>query len=76
MITNKDYTLNFRQLGLITVPKGTRVSHWTATGYDEKIHFVCEYQWIDTNYPEINKLLRHDIGFYGLDVPKEYVTEL
>ena len=76
MITNKDYTLNFRNLGTITVPKGTKVSHWTATGLDVNIHFVCEYQWIDRDYPEIKNLLRHDIGFYGLDVPKEYVTEL
>jgi hypothetical protein len=76
MITNQDYTLNFRNLGVITVPKGTKVSHYTATGFDANIHFVCEYQWIDRDYPKINKLLRHDMGFYGLDVPKEFVTEL
>ena len=76
METNQDYTLKFRGYGEITVPKGTRVSHNTAMGYDEKYHFVTEMGWIYRDYPTVAVLLIHDIIHYGINVPKEYVTEL
>lgn len=73
MKTNKDYTLNFKDYGEITVPKGTRLTHQTAMGIDESYHFVNEYGWIKTNYPNIANILLHDVSHYGINVPKEYV---
>jgi len=78
METNQDYTIeNFRGVyPPITVPKGTRVSHNTAMGYDENYHFVTEVGWIYSAYPTIAKILIHDITYYGINVPKEFVTGL
>lgn len=74
MYTNKDYTTSFRHYGQITVPKGTRVTHETATGIDTTIHFVDSFIWVKENYPEIAQLLKHDLYYYGLDIPKDFVT--
>jgi len=73
MKTNKDYTIEFMHYGEITVPKGTRVSNMTACGIDKNYHFVSEYGWAKKNYPEIDRILIHDLYYQGLDVPKEYV---
>lgn len=61
METNKDYTVNFRIFGKITVPKGTKVSNMTACGHDPNYNFVSEFSWIDRNYPEISGILKHDV---------------
>jgi hypothetical protein len=76
METNQDYTVeNFRGLyGSITVPKGTKLTHQTAMGVDKNYHFVNEYGWIDRDYPTIAKVLKHDVTYYGINVPKEFVT--
>jgi hypothetical protein len=73
MKTNKDYTTPFKHYGLITVPAGTKVTHQTACGLDEKIHFVNEYNWIDKNYPDFANILKMDVSSYGIDVPKEFI---
>lgn len=61
--------------GLITVPAGTRLTHETAMGIDEKVHFVDAFGWIDTNYPDIANILKMDVSTYGIDVPVEYVDK-
>lgn len=73
MHTNQNVTIKFRDYGDITVPKGTRLTHQTACGIDNNYHFVEDLDWIDTNYPKINKVLRHDAFYYGIDIPKEFV---
>jgi hypothetical protein len=78
METNQDYTIeNYRgTYPPITVPKGTKLTHQTAMGIDKNYHFVNEYGWIYRNYSTIAKILKHDVTFYGINVPKEYVTEV
>jgi len=78
METNQDYTVeNFRGVyPPITVPKGTRLTHQTAMGIDKNYHFVSDMSWITKNYPTIAKVLIHDVTYYGINVPKEFVTEL
>ena len=76
METNQDYTTKFRGFGEITVPKGTRVSHQTAMGIDKNYHFVTEVGWVYSAYPKIALILIHDLTYYGLNVPKEFVTGL
>lgn len=73
MQTSKDYTTTFRHYGEITVPAGTPLTHKTAMGIDEKIHFVNSYGWIEKNYPAIASILILDVSSYGIDVPVEYV---
>jgi len=74
MRTSKDYTIaDFRGYGEVTVPKGTRVTHMTAMGNDPKYHFVDEYDWIKANYPTIAATLKHDVSYYGINVPIEFI---
>jgi hypothetical protein len=75
MQTSKDYTANFMDYGVITVPKGTRLTHQTACGVDKNYHFVNEFGWVKTNYPTIDRILLHDLTYYGLNVPIEFVEQ-
>ena len=74
MRTSRNYTVNFRDYGPITVPAGTRVSYQTAYGIDPNYHFVDEFGWIFKDYPSIAYMLKHDVVHYGINVPKECVT--
>lgn len=74
-ITKQDVTINFAHYGKITVPKGTKITNKTALGNDENYNFVDEFNWIKTNYPNIERCLTHDAIYYGINIPKEYVTE-
>ena len=78
MKTNADYQVHFRasrqDYGLLTVPKGTRLTHKTAMGIDKNYHFVDEYDWIkphESGTPQYG--LIHDVKHYGINVPKEFV---
>lgn len=75
-VLKKDYTVDFRQYGKITVPKGTKVTHQTADGVDESYHFVNEYDWIDKYYPAYSNILKMDVESYGINVPKEFIEEV
>lgn len=78
MKTNADYTVNYYwsevDNGTVTVPKGTRLTHETACGLDEKYHFVSDWSWYR---PELTGFVRTmnlwDFTHRGIDVPKEYV---
>lgn len=74
MKTSQDVTINFRDYGEITVPAGTRLTHMTALGIDKKYHFVDDLSWIKKNYPSIDRVLSHDAFYYGIDIPKEFVS--
>lgn len=73
MKTNKDYTVEFMNYGEITVPKGTLLTNMTAMGIDTNYHFVNDFKWITEKYPEISSILKHDLTYHGINVPKEYV---
>ena len=75
MRTNADYTTTFKDYGEITVPKGTRVTHQTTVGVDEKYHFIDEFGWVERDYPEISRVLKHDLMYYGLNVPKKFISK-
>jgi len=70
-VLKNDVTINFRNYGNITVPKGTRVDHQTALGEDPRYNFVCEFEWINKKYSQINNILRHDVEVYGINIPSE-----
>lgn len=73
MTTNRPYTFDYHGTP-VTVPAGTSVTHQTASGPDPAYYFVASFDWIDRDYPSINKVLRHDATYYGINVPVEYVT--
>jgi hypothetical protein len=69
----KDYTLNYKDYGYITVPKGTQTDNNTAMGIDKSYNFVSDYEWIENNYPSIARVLKHDVYYYGINVPEYYL---
>ena len=70
----KDYTVEFRDYGVVTVPKGTRTTHQTAMGIDENYNFVNEFDWVKSHEDGTKQYgLLMDLSTYGLDVPKEFV---
>lgn len=72
-VTANSVTVNFRHYGEIVVPKEVIVTNETAMGIDDKYNFVDEFDWIDTNYPQIARLLEMDAQNYGIDIPQEYI---
>lgn len=75
MKTKQDVKINFRDYGEITVPKGTRLTHMTASGIDESYHFVDQFNWIKRDYPNIDSLLLHYASHYGINIPLEFVEK-
>ena len=72
-VTANSVTVNFRHYGEIVVPKGVVVTNETAMGIDDKYNFVNEFDWIDTDYPHIARLLKWDAQYHGINIPKEYI---
>jgi hypothetical protein len=75
-VLSKNYTVDFKQYGKITVPKGTRTTHQTAMGIDRSYNFVDEYDWIDKDYPAYSNILKMDVESYGINVPEEYLEKI
>jgi hypothetical protein len=73
--TNQAVTIPFMTYGLITVPKGTKITHKTACGIDESYNFVDDLSWIDRDYPTVANLLKMDARNYGINIPAEFVSE-
>ena len=78
MKTLKDYQVHFKcssqDYGILTVPKGTKVTNMTAMGIDKNYHFVDEFDWIPTHEdgtPQHGLIM--DAKNYGINVPKEYI---
>jgi hypothetical protein len=72
LVTIQDVPMNFRGYDII-VPMATRLTHRTALGHDPNYHFVDDLSFIDKKqWP----LLWHDAYYYGIDIPKEFVTEI
>ena len=70
----KDYTVEFREYGLVTVPKGTQTTHQTAMGVDKNYNFVNEFGWVKPHENGVKQYgLLMDLQNYGLNVPKEFV---
>jgi len=74
-VLSQDVTVNFREFGSITVPKGTETTHQTAMGIDETYNFVNQFGWIDTNYPEFANILKMDAQNYGINIPAEFIVD-
>ena len=78
MKTSKDYSIHFKvansDYGIITIPKGTPLTHQTAMGIDKNYHFVDNTSWVNPHENGTTQYgLIHDIKYYGINVPKEYV---
>lgn len=74
MKTNANIIVNFRNYGEVRIPKNTKVTNVTACGVDKNYHFIDEFEWVKKEYPEISNILIHDMRYYGLNVPKQYVS--
>lgn len=77
LVTKEDYTVDFMNYGSITVPKGTKLTNNTACGIDENYNFVDDLSWIESYVDGTKQYgLIHDMKYYGLNVPKEYVEHI
>ena len=79
MKTSKEYKVHFKaantDYGILTIPKGTLLTHQTANGFDEKYHFVNEFSWVELTEDGTKQFgLLHDLEYRGINVPKEYVS--
>ncbi|SBW00800.1 hypothetical protein [uncultured Dysgonomonas sp.] len=72
-VTANSVTVDFRNYGKITIPKGVLVTNETAMGIDDRYNFVDEFDWIDTNYPQVVLSLKMDAQNYGINIPKEHI---
>lgn len=70
-VLKEDVTVEFRQFGKITIPKGTLTGYNAATGDNPGYNFVCEYDWMDKLYPEIREKLKPDAVEYGINIPED-----
>jgi hypothetical protein len=61
----------------LCVPKGTRVSHMTASGVDYDYNFAVVGDWVP-RLPDgsRNGMLMHDLRHHGINVPVEYLEEV
>lgn len=75
-VTANSVAVNFRHYGEIVIPKGVAVTNMTALGIDKKYNFVNEFDWIDTDYPQIARILKMDVQGYGINIPEEHLTTL
>ncbi len=78
MKTSKDYKIHFKvansDYGILTVPKGTKLTNNTACGIDKNYHFVVDTSWVKPHEDgTLQYGLLHDLKYYGINVPKEYV---
>lgn len=65
--TIKPYAVKFGGYD-ITIPTGSTVSNVTACGYDDNYRFWSDFDSVTKDRP----LLRHDLIYRGINVPKEY----
>lgn len=77
LVTNKNIKMVFRGMYPIEIPKGTRTTHQTASGYDEKYNFIADLSWIplDENGNKQFGLI-HDATYSGINIPKEDLEEI
>ena len=76
-VTSEDVTINYRDYGEITVPKGTLITNQTALGEDPNYNFVADFSWIkphDDGTPQFGLL--HDAKYYGMNIPADKVREI
>lgn len=72
-VTKEEIKINFRHYGEITIPKGTRITHNTANGFDPDYNFIVDLTWINKkeNYP-----LWHDAYYYGIDIDASLIETI
>lgn len=70
--TIKDYPTKYKGY-TFTVPAGSLVSNKTACGYDDNYRFWVDFHSIAEKVSGFkDSLLRHDLTYYGLNIPAEY----
>jgi len=80
MKTNTEYSVHFKvgntDYGILTIPKGTKVTHKTASGIDKNYHFVDDFSWVEPWPSGMKKHgLLHDLKYHGINVPKQYIEK-
>lgn len=71
-VTKEEIKMNFRGHDII-IPKGTRITHNTARGKDEKYNFIDDLSFIDK---KTNFVLWDDACHYGINIDKSMIEEI
>jgi hypothetical protein len=78
-VTNKELKMHYRGHDIV-IPKGTRITHKTATGVDPNYNFIDDLSWIpliDFNGKKLkNFSLIHDATYYGININPEDVENI
>ena len=74
-VTNKEIKMNWRDYE-ITIPKGTRVTHQTACGYDENYNFINDFSWVPKINGKINSGFIFDAEHYGININKNDIEDI
>lgn len=72
--TIKDYPIkNYRGYGPMVVPAGSTVTNQTACGPNDNYRFWVDFHKVAEKVSGFkNSLLKHDLTYYGLNIPAEY----
>lgn len=74
--------MTFMNYGVITIPKGTRVTNQTACGIDENYTFIDDLSWIPPHdfehkgVPVKQYGLIHDATYYGIQIDNSLVKTI
>ena len=81
----KDFTVNFKDHGEVTVPKGTKTNSLVAGDkknsrvVDTHYNYVCDFSWVQPHNFDGKLIpqhgLIHDLTYYGLNIPNEYLSD-
>lgn len=71
MKVTKAHTANIFGVSL-EIPEGLATTNQTAIGYDESYNFLDDFSFL----PKELQYLKHDLTYYGYNVPKEFLKKL
>ncbi len=75
-VTKHDIKMEYKNYGIINIPKGTRITHKTDLGYDKNYIFIDDFNWIDKNHKNIASILKHDAKYYGILISKKDIINV
>lgn len=70
IVLKENLKVEFRDFGIIEIPKGTAVDHKRNEGLDS-YYSVCEFGWIDERYPQQSERMKNEAQEHGIPIQEE-----
>ena len=74
-VTKEVINMHFRGYD-ISIPKGTRITHQTACGFDPNYNFISDLSWIKSVNGIKQYGLIHDATYYGINISKNKIEKI